>query len=81
MAAGTNIKRMKCVRHYSSTQRSVSRRQLTERSERNSNAYSVDRNGSKPAFTDNDDHRSVLHEDLFGRNKNWSTNSFCCTGP
>ena len=81
MAAGTKIKRMKCVRHYSSTQRSVSRRQLTERSERNSNAYSVDRNGSKSAFTDNDDHRSVLHEDLFGRNKDRSTKSFCCTGP
>ena len=45
-------------------------------------AYSVDRNGSKPAFTDNDDHFSVFfYEDLFGRNNSPSAKSFCSTGP
>ena len=61
------------------------RPQWTESSERRSSAYSVDRNGSKPAFTestDNDDHCSVFfHEDLFGRDNSRSAKSFCNTGP
>ena len=56
--------------------------QWTESSERRSSACSVDRNGSKPAVTDNDDHCSVFfHEDLFGRNNSRLAKSFCSTGP
>ena len=58
------------------------RPQWTESSERRSSAYSVDRNGSKLAFTDNDDHCSVFfHDDLFDRNNSRSAKSFAVQAP